>query len=198
MSNLTTELNLAQAVDDDDTADYLTLTSGLAGSLAILDGLFNQASGHTHSGAHQGGLLGPNSIPDNTLPGAKLVDGSVYAPKIANSTITVAKLVATFIEDLFAGTFVNVGANYTVVAPVMWVFCNGTFTVTLPQASVTNRSITVANAGGSGQTTIASAGGSAIVGGSFDMNTGTVLTGKINAGDSITFKSDGGNTWRAV
>jgi len=196
MSTLTSELNLIKAEDDDDNADYLV--TDLASSLNILDGMFNATSGHSHGGAHQGGVLGPNAFPDNSIPGAKLTDLSVYAAKIADATITKAKLVASIIEDLFAGAFVNVGTAYTVVAPVMFVFCNGTFTVTLPQASVTNRPITVANAGGSGQTTIASAGGSAIVGGSFDVNTGTVLTGKINAGDSITFKSDGGNTWRAV
>jgi hypothetical protein len=196
MTALTSELNLVKGQDSDDTADYLTLTNGLAGSLDIIDGLFNQATGHTHSGAHQGGILGANAFADGTIPGAKITDGSLYAVKIADGTLTKTKLVATIIEDLFAGAFVQVSTTYTVVAPVMFVFCNGTFTVTLPQASLTNRPITVANL--SGQTTVASAGGSGIVGGSFDMNTGTVLTGKINAGDAITWKSDGGNTWRAV
>jgi len=57
MSDLSTELNLALAVDNDDTADYLTTTAGLRGSLIVIDGLFNSGTGHTHNGAHQGGAL---------------------------------------------------------------------------------------------------------------------------------------------
>jgi hypothetical protein len=56
MSDSTTELNLQLAVDGDDTADYLTLK--LRQSLQSIDGLFNQAAGHTHSGPHQGGQIG--------------------------------------------------------------------------------------------------------------------------------------------
>lgn len=57
MSDLSPELNLALAVDDDDTADYLVTTQGLRGNLNVLDGLFNQTTGHAHNGAHQGGAL---------------------------------------------------------------------------------------------------------------------------------------------
>lgn len=57
MSDLSPELNLALAVDDDDTADYLTTTQGLRGNLNVLDGLFNSTTGHSHNGAHQGGNL---------------------------------------------------------------------------------------------------------------------------------------------
>ena len=55
MSELTSELNLIKGVDDDDTADYLTI--GLASSLEIIDGLFNATTGHAHNGSHQGGQL---------------------------------------------------------------------------------------------------------------------------------------------
>lgn len=55
MSNLTPELNLSTAVDDDDTADYLTIA--LADSLTVLDGMFNSVTGHAHNGSHQGGAL---------------------------------------------------------------------------------------------------------------------------------------------
>lgn len=55
MSELTPELNLITAQDDDDTADYLTLD--LKGSLGIIDGLFSATTGHAHNGAHQGGEL---------------------------------------------------------------------------------------------------------------------------------------------
>lgn len=55
MSDITSELNLLMAVDDDDTADYLT--QSLAQSLNVIDGLFSQTTGHTHNGAHQGGLI---------------------------------------------------------------------------------------------------------------------------------------------
>lgn len=57
MSLLTPELALVKAEDPDDTADYLTGVTGLAGSLNILDGLFNSTTGHNHNGAHQGGNL---------------------------------------------------------------------------------------------------------------------------------------------
>jgi hypothetical protein len=57
MSDLSPELNLALAVDDDDTADYLVTTPGLRGSLVILDGMFNSVTGHAHNGSHQGGNL---------------------------------------------------------------------------------------------------------------------------------------------
>ena len=194
MSTLTSELNLSRAVDADDTEQYLTVA--LANSLTTLDGLFNSTTGHTHGGAHQGGVLGPGAFPDNTIPGAKIVDGSIYSAKIADGTISKADLVSTIVEDLFGGATTQQSANYAVAAPVMFVFCNGGLTITLPQASLTNRPITVCAM--NAQVTIATAGGSAIVGGSIDINTGSVLTGKINSGDSITWKGDGGNTWRAV
>jgi hypothetical protein len=139
MSNLTPELNLAQAVDSDDTADYLTLNTGLAGSLAILDGLFNNTSGHTHSGSHQGGVLGANAFPDNTLPGAKLVDLSVYGVKIAPATITADKLAAGIVDAIFAASWVNTSTNYAVATGVSYVFCQAAVTVTLPAAATTNR-----------------------------------------------------------
>lgn len=194
MSNLTPELNLAQAVDSDDTADYLTLTAGLAGSLAILDGLFNNASGHTHSGAHQGGVLGANAFPDNTIPGAKLVDLSVYGAKIAAATITVDKLAANMLEALFANALTMQSANYTVPAasPVMFVWAQAAITVTLTAG--TWRPIVVrAN---SGNTTVASTSGT-VVGGSLDPNTGAVINGRVSQGDALTYKWDGTN-WYAV
>jgi hypothetical protein len=68
MSDSSTELGLQLAVDADDTADYLTI--GARQSFQTLDGLFSQASGHTHSGPHQGGTIngnafgGPFDLPD--------------------------------------------------------------------------------------------------------------------------------------
>ena len=58
MSDLSPELNLALAVENDDTDDYLTQNAGLRGSLVTLDGLFNALTGHAHQGAHQGGTIG--------------------------------------------------------------------------------------------------------------------------------------------
>lgn len=183
MSTLTPELNLVQAQDADDTADYLTLTNGLAGTLAIIDGLFNASTGHVHGGAHQGGTLTANSYADNTLPGAKLVDGSV----------TYAKLAAGMLESLFAGTSTAPSTNYVVAAPVMFVFAQAAITVTLP-AITTNRPITVAAL--SGQVTINAASGG-VIGGSINTSTGAVMNGICSTGDSLTFKSEGAN-WRVV
>jgi hypothetical protein len=194
MSNLTPELNLAQAVDSDDTADYLTLSAGLAGSLAILDGLFNNTSGHTHSGSHQGGVLGPNAFPDNTFPGARLVDGSVTTPKLANGAVTGPKLASGLLETLYAATWTSQGTNYVVAASILYVFCTAAITVTLPAAATTNRPITVVAI--TGTTTVASAGGS-VIGGSINTSTGAIMNGTCSQGDSLTYKSDS-TSWRVV
>lgn len=214
MSTLTPELNLVQADDNDDTADYLTLPTGLAGSLSTLDGLFSQATGHAHNGSHQGGVLGPNSFADNTLPGAKLVNGSVTTaklqdlsvttpkiadlavttPKLADGAITGPKLAAGLLEALFAGTWVTQGSNYVVAAGVMFVFCSAAINVTLPAAASTNRPITVVAV--SGNSSVVAAGGS-VIGGSVNINTGAIMNGTCSQGDSLTYKSDGTN-WRVV
>jgi len=79
MSNLTSELNLWQAVDDDDTADYLTVS--LSDSLNILDGLFNASTGHAHNGSHQGGALEFLDLTvgeDLTVIGASDLQGPVH------------------------------------------------------------------------------------------------------------------------
>ena len=180
MTNLTPELNLVTAEDDDDIADYNVLS--LADSLTIVDGLFNQATGHSHNGAHQGATLGPNAFADNTIPGAKLVDGSVTAIKLAPGIIGV--------ENLFAGTRVTTGTNYTVVEPVMFVFCTAAVTVTLPAAASTNRPITVAAV--TGQSSVPG-----VIGGSADPTTGAVQNGVVAVGEAFTYKSDG-STWRAI
>lgn len=184
MTNLTPELNLVQGEDEDDTADYLTID--LANSLNIIDGLFNSATGHAHNGSHQGALLGPNAFADNTLPGSKLVDGTVTAAKLSPG--------ALLPEALFAGTMVNQGSNYSVAATVMYVFCTAAITVTLPAAASTNRPITVTAV--TGQSTIAAVSGG-VVGGSINTSTGAVMNGTCSAGDSLTYKSDGTN-WRVV
>jgi len=181
MTTLTSELNLIRGQTTDDTSDYLTID--LANSLGILDGLFNNATGHTHSGAHQGGLLGANSMVDNTIPGAKLLDGSV----------TYAKLAAGIVESLFTGTVVTTGVNLAVAAPVMYVFCTAAVTVTLPVIG-TNRPITIVAL--SGQVTVAATSGG-VLGGSINTSTGAVMNGICSSGDSLTYKSDGTN-WRVV
>jgi hypothetical protein len=60
MPNKTQELGLNLALDNDDAADYEVVY--LADSLTTIDGLFNQGNGHTHSGPHQGGLIGSAAI----------------------------------------------------------------------------------------------------------------------------------------
>jgi hypothetical protein len=183
MSDLTPELNLALAVDDDDTADYLVTTQGLHGSLLTVDGLFNATTGHSHYGSHNGAPVNPAGFPDNSIPGAKLVDGSV----------TYAKLAANIVEALFAGTYAAPVTNYVVVAPVMYVFAQAALTVTLP-AIATNRPITVAAL--NGQVTVTAQSGG-VIGGSINTSTGAVMNGICSTGDSLTFKSEGAN-WRVV
>jgi len=201
MSDLSSELNLALAVDDDDQADYLVTPAGLRGSLLTIDGLFSNSTGHTHGGAHQGGTINPSGFPDGSIPGSKLVDASVYnvklvdltvtGAKIAAATITPDKLAAGMLESLFAGTSAIVaGATYTVAAGIMYVFCQAACTVTFP-AITTNRPIEVWAL--NGQVTLA---GGTFVGGSINLATGAVTNGVITTGDAITYKSDG-TSWRA-
>jgi hypothetical protein len=98
------------------------------------------------------------------------------------------------LENLYAGTWVNVGTNYTVAAAILFVFCTAGITVTLPLAASTNRPITITAITGS--TTVAAAGGS-VIGGSVNVSTGLVMNGVISPGDALTYKSDSTN-WRAV
>jgi hypothetical protein len=191
MSDLTSELNLALAVDDDDQADYLVTTAGLRGSLVTIDGLFSSSTGHTHGGAHQGGSINPSQFPDGSINGSKLIDLSVLGAKLAAATITPDKLAAGMLESLFAGTSATVpGATYTVAAGIMYVFCQAVCTVTFP-AITTNRPIEVWAL--NGQVTLA---GGTFVGGSINLATGAVQNGVIVTGDAITYKSDG-TSWRA-
>lgn len=100
MSGSTPELALGTAVDADDTADYLTIT--LANSLRTVDGLYNNVTGHTHNGAHQGGPIGSipaSAIPDGTITSAKIADGAVTSLKIADGTIATVDIAATAVTQ---------------------------------------------------------------------------------------------------
>lgn len=200
MSDLTTELNLVLAVDDDDLADYLDApTNSLRSSLLTIDGLFSSATGHAHNGAHQGGSLGPNSVGT-----AQLQDGAVTQPKLGaqavgtnqlqDAGVTYAKLAANIIEALFTGVTIHQTAAYTVVAasPIMWVFCDAAITVTLTAGI--NRPVTIWAV--TGNTTVATTGGT-VIGGSLNTSTGAVENGVVSQGDAYTYKWDGAN-WRAT
>lgn len=78
MPTPTPELGLQKALDADDTADYLD--TSLANSLTTLDSLFNNVSGHTHGGVHQGGPI--SSIPASAIPA-----GSITSSMIVDGTI---------------------------------------------------------------------------------------------------------------
>ena len=194
MTNLTPELNLVTAEDDDDIADYNVLS--LADSLTIVDGLFNQATGHSHNGAHQGGTLGPNAFADNTIPGTKLVDNSVHGTKLVDGSVTAIKLAPDLIgaESFYTGSLHATTTNYTVVVAsnIMYVWCGAAVTITLTAGI--QRPVTVrANAGNS---TVVSTSGS-VIGGSVDLASGSMINGQVNQGDALTYKWDGGN-WAAV
>lgn len=87
MSGATTELGLSTAVDSDDNADYLTIN--LANSLRTVDALFNNVTGHTHAGAHQGGPVAP---PAGSITSGMIADGTIVAADLANGAVTNAKL----------------------------------------------------------------------------------------------------------
>lgn len=93
MSGNTPELSLKTAVDADDTADYLTIA--LASSLTTVDSLFNNTTGHSHNGAHQGGpitSIPAGAIPDGSITSAKIADGTIATADLANASVTNAKL----------------------------------------------------------------------------------------------------------
>jgi hypothetical protein len=93
MSGSTPELNLKTAVDSDDTADYLTLS--LAQSLQTVDALYNNVTGHTHSGLHQGGpitSIPSGAIPDGSITSAKIADGTIATADLADGAVTSAKM----------------------------------------------------------------------------------------------------------
>jgi len=97
MPDLTTELNLALATDNDDQADYLDLDTGasLRTSLRTIDGLFNTATGHTHNGAHQGGSIGSipaSAIPDGSITSAKIADSGIATVDLADGAVTTPKI----------------------------------------------------------------------------------------------------------
>lgn len=193
MSDLSSELNLALAVDNDDTADYLTTPAGLRGSLIVVDGLFASGTGHTHNGAHQGGII--TALGAGTVTSAMIADGAIQTVDIADGAVTSAKLAAGSLlpESLFAGTTTAQGVNYTVAATIMWVFCTAAITVTLPSALTTNRPITIVAV--TGTTAVAAAAGT-VFGGSVNTSTGAIMNATVSPGDSITYKADG-TDWRA-
>lgn len=100
MPDLTTELNLALANDNDDQADYLDLDTGpsLRTSLKTVDGLFNTGTGHTHNGAHQGGTIGLvpiGAIPDGSITSAKIANGTIVTADLADGAVTTPKIAAS-------------------------------------------------------------------------------------------------------
>jgi hypothetical protein len=93
MPTPTPELGLQKALDADDTADYLD--SSLANSLTTLDSLFNNVSGHTHGGVHQGGPISSipaSAIPAGSITSAMIVDGTIAAVDLSAGCITTPAL----------------------------------------------------------------------------------------------------------
>ena len=93
MPSPTPELGLQKALDSDDNADYLD--TALASSLATIDSLFNNVTGHTHGDVHQGGpitSIPSSAIPDGSITSAKITDGSIATVDLADGIITAAKL----------------------------------------------------------------------------------------------------------
>jgi len=211
MSDLSTELNLALAVDDDDLADYLDKPAGLRGSLITIDGLFNSSTGHNHNGAHQGGAIAYQDVSmagNLSVTGTSDLHGTVHAYGVMNvdGAVTDASLhvtgattldgtiTTTQIDGLFAGTVANPSTSYVVVTKIMYVFAQAALTVTLPAAATTNRPIEVWAL--NGQVNVNASGGT-VYGGSINLATGAVQNGIILTGDAITYKSDLTN-WRAA
>ena len=199
MSDLTPELSLFTAVDDDDTADYLTLS--LKDSLQIIDGLFSSATGHRHNGSHQGGALSF----DNLVVGGSL---TVSGPLSVTGTLNVTGLatfqngISTPYGALTYTTYSHLAANqYDVGANVSMVFV-GTAgaSVRLPAATASAQRPPITVSPGLNITTTVTAVDGAVFGGSINAS-GVIVNGSIVSGatapDAISYKSDGSN-WRAI
>src|SRR4051794_27340229 len=185
MSDLTSELNLALADDDDDTADYLVKPEGLRGSLLTLDGMFNSATGHAHNGAHQGGSLQFLNLTvgqNLTVVGSSTLQGAV----IAQATLH-AVGAATLDSTLSVGTNLTVSGTSHLVGTVQ---IDGTITssgaLTIGQDLLVGRDLTVTrNATITGALTagsISTGGGSLNVGANLTVGGAATITGVLSAG----------------
>jgi hypothetical protein len=128
MSGSTPELNLKTAIDSDDTADYLTLS--LADSLRTVDALYNNVTGHTHSGLHQGGPVASvpiSALADGSITSAKIADGAIATVDLADAAVTPVKLSLPRID-------IVLGADYALAAGFS--FIPALTTSTLPANSV--------------------------------------------------------------
>jgi hypothetical protein len=196
MSDLTSELNLALAVDDDDTADYLVKPEGLRGSLLTLDGMFNSATGHAHNGAHQGGSLQFLNLTvgqNLTVVGSSTLQGAV----IAQATLH-AVGAATLDSTLSVGTNLTVSGTSHLVGTVQ---IDGTITssgaLTIGQDLLVGRDLTVTrNATITGALTagsISTGGGSLNVGANLTVGGAATITGVLSAGRGVFGGSDYGH-----
>ena len=139
MTLLTPELNLIMGQDADDTADYLTID--LAGSLSIIDGLFNATTGHNHNGSHQGGAL---QILDLTVGEDLTVVGTstLQGPVSCQSTLSVSgAFTATGAATLHSTLTVDGETNIGDRLVVERVLAGGVGDAGPPWGIVTNRAI---------------------------------------------------------
>jgi hypothetical protein len=170
VSELTPELNLVTAEDDDDIADYNVIN--LKDSLLILDGLFNAATGHAHNGAHQGGQL-------------QFLDLTIGEDLTVNGTLLV-KQTATFQGAINgSGGTLNIGGLATLNALDVTTTTRLRGAVTI-DGTINGGNLTVTNLTANGTLSV---GSNATVGGVLQAN------GALNAyGGTIRF--EGGNNVR--
>jgi len=98
MSGTTVELALKTAVDADDLADYLTISA--AQNFQTLDALFNNTTGHNHSGAHQGGVIGASGIGPGSITSGMIADGTIATADLANGSVTTDKIAAGAVSNV--------------------------------------------------------------------------------------------------
>jgi hypothetical protein len=169
MPDLTPELNLNLALDDDDTADYLTIN--LSDSLTVLDGLFNSSTGHAHNGSHQGGALEFLDLTvgeDLTVVGQTQLQG----PLLAQSNMHVIGL-STLDGAVTMGSTLAVTGVTTLSAQLV---CSANASVGTDLAVTRDL-----NVGRNGVVT-----GVLTVGGALNANGGGTLTGITHSGGALT------------
>src|SRR5580765_8933307 len=143
MSGLTSELALGTAVGSDDTANYLTIT--LANALNTIDGEFSSATGHNHSGAHQGGALVFGVLNTTSI---QFANGATLGPFATGTTLRFQSINVTHSGNISADGNATITGTLGVTGASTLAALNattGAFSGTLTVTGVTTLGITNVN-----------------------------------------------------
>jgi hypothetical protein len=199
MSGLTSELALGTAVGSDDTANYLTIT--LANALNTIDGEFSSATGHNHSGAHQGGALVFGVLNTTSI---QFANGATLGPFATGTTLRFQSINVTHSGNISADGNAAITGTLGVTGTTTLGALNATTgafsgTLTVTGVSTFNNNITVNGTltVGSGLGVAGALSAASFTGGDFTATTGwhrnnTVGTGLYSTPLGIGLRFDSG------